>query len=124
MADAIATSQHPYDITENSSTTPQPPPQNPRRVANIVRQRRRKNLPSLRYAKDSVEDLRRDMGGNSGPINEGTQIVTIEGESASRERNATQYTVGNIASGRIYLRYGPKTHATCLGNERVLLTKL
>ncbi|KAL9062739.1 MAG: hypothetical protein Q9157_008673, partial [Trypethelium eluteriae] len=88
----------------SSSSTPNQSTQNPRRVANVVRQRRRKNLPSLRHAKDSTEQLRRTMGGNSGNTSEPGQVVAAEGEYGGRDRSATQYTVGNIASGRIYLR--------------------
>ncbi|KAL9083188.1 MAG: hypothetical protein Q9165_008631 [Trypethelium subeluteriae] len=110
MADAITEPQDLLAVIDHSagssSSTPnQSTPQNPRRVANVVRQRRRKNLPSLRHAKDSTEQLRRTMGGHNGNTSEPGQVVATEGEYGGRDRSAIQYTVGNIASGRIYLRY-------------------
>ena len=136
MADATTRSQSPLPVIDqavgDSSLTPQQSTaQNPARVANIVRQRRRKNFGSLRHAKDSTEELRRTKGGrsgNSGNMTEPGQVVAIEGEAGGRERNATQYTVGNIASGRIYLRYafaslfGDVLERTRFADERLMQT--
>ncbi|KAI9674829.1 MAG: Guanine nucleotide exchange factor lte1 [Bathelium mastoideum] len=109
MADTISISLEPLPALDpavaNSPIAPSPPaPANPRRVANVVRQRRRKNFGSLRHAKDSTEQLRRVLGGNSGNATDAGPVVPADSESGARDRSATQYTVGNIASGRIYLR--------------------
>ncbi|KAI9712280.1 MAG: Guanine nucleotide exchange factor lte1 [Bogoriella megaspora] len=103
--DPLQVNEPPVDLDDNPATIHEAATQNPRRVANIVRQRRRKDYPPVPSFKQNPENMETSLGGNAGVVGESAQAATItEGDAAGRDRSATQYTVGNIASGRIYLR--------------------